>query len=119
LSLSSQTYGFGIRDPEKTFPDPGSRGQKGTGSWIQGSKRHRIPDPDPQHCLGKIPPATGMILSKEQFADKTRSVTILETTNFTRRNHALKSLTARETQNPLKWGKYPQTKSIKTTSIIQ
>ncbi len=20
------------------------------GSWIQGSKRHRIPDPDPQHC---------------------------------------------------------------------
>ena len=29
LSLSSQKYGFGIRDP----------------------KRHRIPDPDPQHCL--------------------------------------------------------------------
>ncbi len=30
-----------IRDPEKTY------------SWsrIQGSKRHRIPDPDPQHCL--------------------------------------------------------------------
>jgi hypothetical protein len=22
----------------------------GSGSGIQGSKRHRIPDPDPQHC---------------------------------------------------------------------
>jgi hypothetical protein len=34
--------GSGIRDPEKTY----------SGSWIQGSKRHRIPDPDqdPQHC---------------------------------------------------------------------
>jgi hypothetical protein len=44
-----------ILDPESEFlhpgsrfriflpiPDPGSRGQKGTGS--------RIPDPDPQHC---------------------------------------------------------------------
>jgi hypothetical protein len=31
----------GIR--KKPIPDPGS--------WIQGSKRHRIPDPDPQHCL--------------------------------------------------------------------
>jgi hypothetical protein len=27
------------------IPDPGSRGQKGTGSRIQGSKRHQIPDP--------------------------------------------------------------------------
>jgi hypothetical protein len=37
LSLSSQKYGFGIRDPgsRKTYP----------GSRIQGSKRHRIPDP--------------------------------------------------------------------------
>ena len=40
--------GSGIRDPrsgirKKPFPDPGSRGQKGTGS--------RIPDPDPQHCF--------------------------------------------------------------------
>jgi hypothetical protein len=34
-----QKYGFGIRDPEKTY----------SGSRIQGSKRHRIPDPDPQH----------------------------------------------------------------------
>jgi hypothetical protein len=47
--------GSGIRDPgseirdprsgirKKPIPDPGSRGQKGTGS--------RIPDPDPQHCI--------------------------------------------------------------------
>jgi hypothetical protein len=46
LSLSSQKFGFGIRDPrsgirKKPIPDPGSRGQKGTGSWIS--------DPDPQH----------------------------------------------------------------------
>jgi hypothetical protein len=33
--------GSGIR--KKPIPDPGSRGQKGTGS--------RIPDPDPQHWL--------------------------------------------------------------------
>jgi hypothetical protein len=39
LSLSSQEYGFGIRDPEKTY----------SGSRMQGSKRHRIPDPEPQH----------------------------------------------------------------------
>ncbi len=33
-------------------PDPASRGQKGTaGSRIQGSKRHRIPDPDLQHWI--------------------------------------------------------------------
>jgi hypothetical protein len=41
-------YGFGIRDPrsgirKKPIPDPGSRGQKGTLSWI--------PDLDPQHCF--------------------------------------------------------------------
>jgi hypothetical protein len=41
LSLSSQKYGFGIRDPKKTF----------SGSQIQGLKRHRIPDPDPLHCF--------------------------------------------------------------------
>jgi hypothetical protein len=33
--------GSEIRDPEKTY----------SGSRIPGSKRHRIPDPDPQHCL--------------------------------------------------------------------
>jgi hypothetical protein len=32
-----------IRDPEKTY----------SGSRIQGSKRHRIPDPDPQHWVWK------------------------------------------------------------------
>jgi hypothetical protein len=37
LSLSYQKYGFGIRDPEKTY----------SGSQIQGSKIHRILDPDP------------------------------------------------------------------------
>jgi hypothetical protein len=35
LSLSSQKYGFGIRDTKKTIPDPESRGQKGTGSRIR------------------------------------------------------------------------------------
>ncbi len=34
-------YGFGIRDPEKSH----------SGSRIQGSKRHQIPDPDLQHCV--------------------------------------------------------------------
>ncbi len=34
------------------IPDPGSGCRLSThpGSWKQGSKRHRIPDPDPQHC---------------------------------------------------------------------
>jgi hypothetical protein len=36
--------GSGIR--KKPIPDPGSRGQKGTGS--------RIPDPDPQHFLVEL-----------------------------------------------------------------
>ncbi len=31
--------GSEIRDPEKTY----------SGSRIQGSKKHRIPDPEPQH----------------------------------------------------------------------
>ncbi len=39
LSPSPQKYGFGIRDP-----------RSGKNLFrIQGSKRHRIPDPDPQH----------------------------------------------------------------------
>ncbi len=46
LSLSSQKYGFGIRDPEKTYfgsriPDPGVKKAPDPGSWI--------PDPDQQH----------------------------------------------------------------------
>ncbi len=40
-SICSQIYGFRIWDPEKTY----------SGSRIQGSKRHRIPDPDPQHKM--------------------------------------------------------------------
>ncbi len=40
LSVSSQKYGVGIQVPVKTYsgfriPDPGSRGQKGTGSRIR------------------------------------------------------------------------------------
>ncbi len=35
MSLNSQKYGFGIRDPEETFSDPRSRDQKGTGSQIR------------------------------------------------------------------------------------
>ncbi len=30
---------------KKPIPDPGSRGQKGTGSWI--------PDPEPQHWIAE------------------------------------------------------------------
>jgi hypothetical protein len=36
--------GSGIRYPEKTY----------SGSRIQGSKRHWIPDPDPKHCIFRI-----------------------------------------------------------------
>ncbi len=48
-------YRMCVSDPDPDFPpipdpDPGSRGQKNTGSRIQGSKKHRIQDPDPQHC---------------------------------------------------------------------
>jgi hypothetical protein len=38
------SLGSGIR--KKPIPDPGTR--------IQGSKRHRMPDPDPQHCSYNI-----------------------------------------------------------------
>jgi hypothetical protein len=46
LSNIGMGLGSGIQDSgsgKKPIPDPGSRGQKGTGS--------RIPDPDPQHCI--------------------------------------------------------------------
>jgi hypothetical protein len=36
-------YGFGIRDPEKTY--------SGFRIRVQGSKKHQIPEPDPQQCL--------------------------------------------------------------------
>jgi hypothetical protein len=42
LSLRYQKYSFRIRN--KPIPDPGSRGQK----------RHRVPDPNPQHCYQLI-----------------------------------------------------------------
>ncbi len=40
--LKNMGLGSEIRDSEKPISDPGSKGQKGTGS--------RIPGPDPQHC---------------------------------------------------------------------
>jgi hypothetical protein len=45
LSLSSQKYGFGIRDlrsgiRKKPIPDPGSRGQIGTGSRIRNTAKN-------------------------------------------------------------------------------
>jgi hypothetical protein len=43
-ALKNMVLGSGIR--KKHIPDPGSRGQKGTGS--------RILDPDPQHWLMQI-----------------------------------------------------------------
>ncbi len=42
FTLKNMALGSGIRDPEKTY----------SGSRIPGSKRHRIPDPDPQHWWG-------------------------------------------------------------------
>ncbi len=66
--LSSRKYDPGcssrIPDPDADFlpiTDPGSRGQKGIGSRIQGSKRHRIPDPDQQHWLKRT--LTAVIIS--------------------------------------------------------
>jgi|688.fasta_scaffold734273_1 hypothetical protein len=35
LLVSSKKYGFEIRDPEKTYPGSGPKGQKGTGSQIR------------------------------------------------------------------------------------
>jgi hypothetical protein len=50
--------GSRIRILTLTHPDPGSRGQKGTGTWI--------PDPDPQNCirlsLGPTQRNTGLYL---------------------------------------------------------
>jgi hypothetical protein len=48
LSVSSQKYGFGIRDREKTYPGSGFWGHKGTGSRI----RIRNTCLDPKHCSG-------------------------------------------------------------------
>jgi hypothetical protein len=60
LSQSSQEYGLGIRDPgsgseirdpEKTY----------SGSRIQGSKRHRIPDPGSATLVFSNPTVLGQI----------------------------------------------------------
>ncbi len=53
-ALKNMGLGSGIRDPrsgirKKPIPDPGSRGQKGTGSGI----------PDPQHCIQVADTHTG------------------------------------------------------------
>jgi hypothetical protein len=47
LSLTSLKYGFGIRDPEKTY--------SGSRIWVQGSNRHRIPDPGSAADSNSIP----------------------------------------------------------------
>ena len=53
LSLNSPKYGFGIRDP-----------RSGKNLFrIPGSKRHRIPDPDPQHCC----PVTLLVLPAHHY----------------------------------------------------
>jgi hypothetical protein len=49
LSLSSQKDGFGDPGSGKTYSE--SRIQ------VQGSKIHRIPDPDSQHCIYERPSA--------------------------------------------------------------
>jgi hypothetical protein len=50
LSLSSQKYGFGIRDPGS-----GSRGQKGTGSRIRIGNTEIIVDLLPHKQLLRVP----------------------------------------------------------------
>ncbi len=48
--LTEIWYGMFIPDPDLDFLP-----NQDLGFWIQGSKRHRIPDPDPQHWL-PVPP---------------------------------------------------------------
>ncbi len=61
--------GSGIRDPgsgirKKPITDPGSRGQKGTGS--------RIPDPDPQHCIPDTDPDSEFLTIPDPGVKKAR-----------------------------------------------
>ncbi len=58
--------GSEIRDPEKTYSGP----------RIQGSKRHRIPDPDPQHwyLLGLLDPDP-LVKGMDEDADPDASIT--------------------------------------------
>jgi hypothetical protein len=58
--------GSGIRDPGKTY----------SGSRIQGSKRHRIPDPDPQHCGGTHYPDTGNVTVQLRAGSGIRDILI-------------------------------------------
>ncbi len=75
--------GSGIRDPgsgiwKKPIPDPGFRGQKGTGS--------RIPDPDPQHCrkLSEYRNSIGIaylwpaVLANSLFMDQKKQLTFIK-----------------------------------------
>jgi hypothetical protein len=45
LALKNMGLGSGIRDPGS-----GKKTYSGSRIRVHGSKRHRIPDPDPQHC---------------------------------------------------------------------
>jgi hypothetical protein len=47
LSLSSQKYGFGIRDPEKTYPGSRVQVQRGTGSRIRIRNKDKNEQPLP------------------------------------------------------------------------
>ncbi len=58
-ALKNIGFESGIQDPgsgKKPIPDPGSRGQKGSGS--------RIPDPDPQHCIQGWPTSSTLPVAK-------------------------------------------------------
>jgi hypothetical protein len=62
-----------------------------------------------------------MILARGQFADKTRSVTVLETTNFnTRRNHdsGKFSTEGKTKRKSVEGGKYKKAKSMKTENYF-
>ncbi len=63
MSKSSQEYGFGIRDPGSEIRDPE---ETYSGSRIQGSKRHRIPDP--QHCFKLF--SSNLLYPTRNFCDK-------------------------------------------------
>jgi hypothetical protein len=57
--------GSGIRDPEKIL----------SGSQILGVKKHRIPNPDPQHCNeGKEPQTTVPPQIAKIFAAKSKNI---------------------------------------------
>ncbi len=61
-------YGFGIRDPEKTY----------SGSRIQGSKRHRVPDPDQQNWFKLISSAFLVPIITTSLYGRNRSASDLQ-----------------------------------------